>query len=335
MVLLSHDLFQPPLPSLVFLIPPSSLIQWLLRSILLMWTIIITFPCLLVLVPLSVLLHRTSWNRYAPLPLHPHHLPPHLSLGGSSIRGLGVYGISAIVWSVTSLGNPPILSHGLARSSARIVIAVISWLSNLLGTTPYPNGKLHLEEVDIPIFEDRYRVGALRDDPTGDILIEPIVGFWLSHVIKDVKRGPTSSGENARSIDTRQGGRKVYLFFTGGGYVVGPPLTHPFIINLAQTFPPSSQSTVPPSLPHRAILAPTIHKSLSRSQSFPVPVLDGLAAYAWLRSLGYTAGEIVIMGDSAGAGLSWSVVSYLCVLRDMGIGDLGVPGGLVMISVCP
>jgi acetyl esterase/lipase len=62
-------------------------------------------------------------------------------------------------------------------------------------------------------------------------------------------------------------------------------------------------------------------------------VLDGLASYAYLRKVGYEAKNITVIGNSAGGGLSWSILSYLVAIDQAGKGSLGVPRAVAMISV--
>ena len=116
--------------------------------------------------------------------------------------------------------------------------------------------------------------------------------------------------------------RKAILWLAGGGYVTEYPLNDRPIFSLARTLPPG----------HR-ILAPSVSRALSLERSFPVPLLDALAAYAHLRMMGYAAKDIAIIGNSAGGGLAWSLLSYLVALDDGAAGMLGVPRAVVMISV--
>ena len=54
---------------------------------------------------------------------------------------------------------------------------------------------------------------------------------------------------------------------------------------------------------------------LAPEHPFPAGVKDALKAYGWLLDLGIAADNIVVGGDSAGAGLA---LSMLVALRDAG-----------------
>jgi acetyl esterase/lipase len=213
------------------------------------------------------------------------------------------------------------------------------------------DGSLRLKEVRIPVLDPKYAMG----------IVQPVegerLGFWLTNECATgepkrirqprpvYKRHRTLSSEeedleetgvDTDSSDTSDSAphlnrkpvakRRVYLFLAGGGYVTGWPLVHPFIFSLARTFAPSSGH----HLPRQAIFAPDIRKSLSVENAFPTPLVDALAAYTYLLAIGYTPGEIVLMGDSAGGGLVWSLLAYLCIASREG--KLGPPGGVIMIS---
>lgn len=155
-----------------------------------------------------------------------------------------------------------------------------------------------------------------------------------------------TSHPSAPTSSARSGDRKVYLFFAGGGYVTGWPLAHPVIYSLARTFEPEPAHSDPLiDLPHRAVFAPNIRKSLSMQHAFPTPLIDAVAAYAYLLNVGYEPAEIVLLGDSAGGGMVWTVLAYLCCLAQFArstsprtatssksVQKLGLPGGVIMIS---
>jgi acetyl esterase/lipase len=144
--------------------------------------------------------------------------------------------------------------------------------------------------------------------------VKPIHAFWLdSHDPSGGKSLDTSLIRNQRAI----------LWLAGGGYVTGYPLNDRPIFSLAQNLP----------IGEYRILAPSITRALSLENSFPIPLLDAVAAYAHLPDQGFESENITIIGNSAGGGLAWSLMSYLVALAGGEISSLGVPSALVMISV--
>ena len=91
----------------------------------------------------------------------------------------------------------------------------------------------------------------------------------------------------------------VVLYFHGGGYIAGSPSTHRGLIaRLAQET-------------RLSIAAPDYR--LAPEHPLPAALEDAEAAWAGLRTRGYSPGQIVIGGDSAGGGLALSLVSRLCL----------------------
>jgi hypothetical protein len=242
------------------------------------------------------------------------------------------YFLSGCIWSVTGIGTAPEFSHSGARRLAHIV----AWLVDYFGGYGRSVSRLEVTEETIAPFPDELNVGIFANAGLHKPHIEAL---WLHHAPVDSPATTLSSSSGSPSSQ-----RRVFLFFGGGGYVTGWPLVHPFVFSLTRSFPPVSPQNLPSdNLPAFAVFAPNVRKSLSPERAFPVPVLDGLAAYAHLRSKGYRPEEITLMGDSAGGGLVWSVAAYLAILQESQTGrrdtdanaDLGVPGALVLISVSP
>ena len=140
---------------------------------------------------------------------------------------------------------------------------------------------------------------------------DPVIGFQLS------------SNTSKRPADMQRR-KKAILWLTGGGYVTGYPLVDPILFSLLRELPWGY-----------TILGPNVRKSLSLDRAFPVPLLDALAGYVHLREEGYEAEDIVVMGNSAGSGLSWSLITYLAAIDEAGLGHLGIPETVIMISVSP
>lgn len=303
MALLPADIFQPPIPSLLLLVPPSSQIQWFIRLALLHLTLLF-IPPILVLVPLSILLP----GRLAPLSIHPHNLPPHLTAWQACRRGWQVYILGGLIWAITGTGSAPDHDLDVCRRLTRwshLLNRFIGWAS---GSAPNDGSRLRVDEVVMLPFPEALCIGALAMEGLDR---RSLVGFELDKVT-----ALCADGKSRKA-------RRAILWLTGGGYVTGYPLVDPILFSLIRSLPPGDYCT----------LGPNVRKSLSSDRSFPIPLLDALAAYAYLRGQGYQPEDIVIMGNSAGSGLSWSLISYLAALDEAGLGELGVPGDVIMISV--
>jgi hypothetical protein len=179
---------------------------------------------------------------------------------------------------------------------ARILVETIARVTGSKGN----GAKLMVSEVDITPFPRELCIGVLDLD---DLDRKSILGFKLD--------------------SSRQRAKKAILWISGGGYVTGYPLVDPPIFSLARNLPKGEYT----------LLAPSVRRCLSIDRAFPIPLLDALAGYVYLRRAGYGAKDIVIMGNSAGSALTWSMLAYLAILVDSKRGDLGIPGSVIMISV--
>jgi hypothetical protein len=293
----SSGTFQPPLPSL----PQPAPIQWLFHLILVLFTMIV-FSMTSFLVPLSVYVDTGL------LALHPHNLPPHCSRWQACKRGWWAYLTSGILWAITGIGTPP--DHGIevSRWLAKRGVRRCEHVAKQTGS--FGNGgRLEITEDSMDPLARNLCIGALGN---GDLVRKPITGLWLDSI-----------EASASSWHTRARPPKAILWLAGGGYVTGYPLNDRPIFSLARTLP----------LGEYTILAPSISRALSLERSFPIPLLDALAAYAHLRERGYEEENITVIGNSAGGSLAWSLIGYLVALDDAGIGELGVPRRAIMISV--
>jgi monoterpene epsilon-lactone hydrolase len=92
---------------------------------------------------------------------------------------------------------------------------------------------------------------------------------------------------------------RVVYYFHGGGYVMCSVNTHREMISRL------SRATGARAL--------AINYRLAPEDPFPAPVVDAVAGYKWLLSVGIKPERIVIAGDSAGGGLT---VATMVALRD-------------------
>lgn len=104
----------------------------------------------------------------------------------------------------------------------------------------------------------------------------------------------------------------VLLYFHGGGYTLGSPLSHR---------PTTARIALAGKL--RVL---SIDYALAPEARFPAAVKDGVRAYRWLLDRGVPRSRIAIGGDSAGGGLT---AATLVAARDEG---LPMPGAAVLIS---
>jgi acetyl esterase/lipase len=105
---------------------------------------------------------------------------------------------------------------------------------------------------------------------------------------------------------------RVFLLLHGGGYSSGSPRTHrKLAANLSRAA-------------FARVLTPDYR--LAPEHPFPAGVKDALKAYGWLLEQGIAADNIIVGGDSAGAGLA---LSMLLALRNAGA---AMPRAAVLMS---
>jgi monoterpene epsilon-lactone hydrolase len=160
------------------------------------------------------------------------------------------------------------------------------------------------------------RVAAqYRDDPVlnrfGLIAFTPIPLRLRKKL--SVRRTTIGSVQIDRYVPTgERRADRVILYFHGGGYIFGNPGTHRQFI--AQLVNATNTAAIAP----RYRLAP--------DNKFPAAVDDAQAAYEAALSVGTSASEIIVAGDSAGAGLALALIHRL---RAVGI---ETPAGAVLFS---
>lgn len=110
------------------------------------------------------------------------------------------------------------------------------------------------------------------------------------------------------------GARKdqVMLYFHGGGYVSGTCQSHRAIVSKF--------------VKNSGVGALLFEYRLAPEHPYPAALEDALTSYGWLLEQGIAPGQIVFVGDSAGAGL---VLATLLALRDKAV---PLPAGAVAMS---
>jgi epsilon-lactone hydrolase len=133
----------------------------------------------------------------------------------------------------------------------------------------------------------------------------PIKGVDVQPVLISAIRGEWVVPESAT-------GRRVILYFHGGGFIAGSPETHrPLVSRLAHAA--SARALVP-----QYRLAPEF--------PYPAALRDAADAYRWLLTQGITPANIIFAGDGSGGGLA---ISTLLALRNAG---LPLPAAAVCFS---
>lgn len=102
------------------------------------------------------------------------------------------------------------------------------------------------------------------------------------------------------------------LYFHGGGYVIGSPVSHRHITGRL-------------ALAAQARIL-SVDYALAPEHPFPAAVKDGVKAYRWLLAQGHAPSRIAVAGDSAGGGLT---MATLLAARDEG---LPMPAAASLIS---
>lgn len=105
---------------------------------------------------------------------------------------------------------------------------------------------------------------------------------------------------------------KVLLYLHGGGYIVCSPATHRLMVARICR--------------EAGLKALVIDYRLAPEHPFPAAVEDAEAAYRWLLAAGHKPEDIVIAGDSAGGGLT---MSLLLTLREQ---NMPMPAGAALLS---
>jgi monoterpene epsilon-lactone hydrolase len=131
--------------------------------------------------------------------------------------------------------------------------------------------------------------------------IDEVCSVWP--VADDIRLEPVAIGGMPGEWSLAPGSdpSRVLMFFHGGGYCSGSILSHRRMVSEAG----------------RAAKARTlaIGYRLAPENNFPAALEDAVAAWNFLRRQGAAANRIAIGGDSAGGGLT---VSLICRLRDAG-----------------
>jgi acetyl esterase/lipase len=151
-----------------------------------------------------------------------------------------------------------------------------------------------LDEIDPPVLRAWTERRALRLLPRG------------------VRREEVAGKVRGEWVKPERGGKRTILYLHGGGYVFGSPRLYRSL-------------TYPLALTAEANLFAPVYR-LAPEHRCPAALEDALAAYDWLIAQAKRPSEIVLGGDSAGAGLA---LATLIALRSRGS---IMPAGAVLFS---
>ncbi|GAA4215543.1 acetyl esterase/lipase [Sagittula marina] len=91
---------------------------------------------------------------------------------------------------------------------------------------------------------------------------------------------------------------RVVLYFHGGGFISGSPLTHSAMLGALSC--------------DTGVEVCALRYPLTQEAPFPAQIEAAMSAWERLRHLGYKPKDIVLGGDSAGGGLALCLLSQLC-----------------------
>ncbi|BGP14061.1 hypothetical protein JCM10213_002356 [Rhodosporidiobolus nylandii] len=293
----------PSLPRLERRLPQHSRLVDLYRALRLAW-VALTFPLHLGLLGLSLLpgFHQA---------LLPAFLSPGKKQGWNPQQRLVYPLLRRIIWAVCDIGSPGALTPAEEHE-------VPWWAWALERFTVLVGGgasvKVDVRDAELP--QEAQEGGWVKEevlDPRGRITFEPVPVFWFERDGEEA----TAAGMGDWRWRARGETDRVVLYFVGGGFVTGNPAEGSRCFKLARET-------------GLRIAGANFRKAVDPSQAFPAALQDALATYAHLvLTLGYR--DIVLAGDSAGAGLAVNLLQYLALTVPNASG-LALPSGLLLYS---
>ncbi|KAH9920958.1 Alpha/Beta hydrolase protein [Fomitopsis serialis] len=165
-----------------------------------------------------------------------------------------------------------------------------------------------VEPVRLRAVADEWRRGvALVGAPF--VRAVDVPGFW---VVRD------SEGSDVPAESPARDGEKVIMYLPGGGI---HPMTSPVSYGLALAT-------------NLRVLTVTYRSAKSSSSAFPAQLLDALAGYVHLISLGFRPSDVILVGESAGAFAILALMRYLGELRADASSSVrpGMVGAVALVS---
>ncbi|EIW83152.1 alpha beta-hydrolase [Coniophora puteana RWD-64-598 SS2] len=149
---------------------------------------------------------------------------------------------------------------------------------------------------------------------------ERIPGYWHRRV-----------GVNLEHDSPAQKGEKVIYRIHGGGFVQLSAHPSDFAANIDRCLIEHVEAA-----PRSFSIEYRLASAAPFSQRFPFPaaLLDALAGYVYLvKTIGFDPSNIVVVGDSAGGNIAFSLVRYLVEYRSDSGGNVPAPpGSLILLS---
>ncbi|ORY55319.1 Alpha/Beta hydrolase protein [Leucosporidium creatinivorum] len=291
-------LWQPSLP-LEHHLPDYGLTIALYRAARLAWV--------LLLIPFHFILAISTL--LLPRPLHP---PPSLLPGETQwtfFQRLLLPLVKRVIWAITDVGGAPRLTPQQERRW-------IGWLVALLDFAYQDGGaNVSLAVEDCVPGDAAWQRRWIKDeasDPYELVHPGPVPMFWF-----DARAGSEDVSVGARGSRRARDGERVVLYFVGGGYCYGSPTDGNRCFILAKRT-------------GLVVVGANYRKATSADRAFPAALQDAITAYTHLLELGYT--DIILAGDSAGAGLALSLVLYLTNTLHHVVPDLVLPSAMLLYS---
>jgi monoterpene epsilon-lactone hydrolase len=166
-------------------------------------------------------------------------------------------------------------------------------------------------------------VETLRED--GEVQLAGTLDDWRRNQEASAKTSPAARGVSVREgelggrpalvVEKNDGGsaRGLILYLHGGGYCTGSPRTH--------------RSMVSHLVAMSGVRAVLLDYRLAPEYPYPAAIDDSVAAIRALYKSGLPPAELVLAGDSAGAGL--------CLAAMMELRDRNIPMPVAATLLCP
>ncbi|KZV83666.1 alpha/beta-hydrolase [Exidia glandulosa HHB12029] len=155
---------------------------------------------------------------------------------------------------------------------------------------------------------------AVRNDVQLDA---PVLAYWYG-----------APGETLETLNRpARPGERVILNLHGGGYIIETAGPRGLFVGWIRDTIRSPGSPVARALMPEYRLSSTT--PFKEENAFPAALIDAVASYQYLLSLGFESSNITVSGDSAGGHLALCLVRYICLV------GLPPPRDLILLSPGP